>query len=395
MTKKYSKYVAYLFIALFAVNPLIFWPWAKIAYEIPKVWFIIRYIEILGVALLFFPTRLSKEKKDFKMYALVLAFLSVIFLTSIFGEDFNKSLWGNYYRQDGLFTYLHLIILAFIASALFKKTTIKQLFTGVLIGLVIVCSITILNAVLYIFTGLNIPNWNGAIGGTFGNPNFLSGYLVITLPVIWYFISNEKFLNRKILYCSFLFMQLISILLTKSWAGIIGIILFANGVLIIKNQKKLALLFLSMLSLISIGYFYLSNSQYPDSSKVFVAEARTRIFTKGILAFEQKPLFGYGWANFDSAFDSIDWPMKFENDVYVDKAHSTFLEVLITTGLVGTILYLLIICRVFINLGKIKLQDAKYLVFILILYLIHSQMNVISISEEIFFWLLIGISTNI
>ena len=96
-------------------------------------------------------------------------------------------------------------------------------------------------------------------------------------------------------------------------------------------------------------------------------------------------MFGWGWSNFAAAFAAVDWPVPVQNDVYVDKAHSSLLEVLVSTGIVGFSFYLLIL-----GLMTKRLSGEYLLMFIL--WLVHSQTNIISISEELVFWILVGVS---
>lgn len=89
---------------------------------------------------------------------------------------------------------------------------------------------------------------------------------------------------------------------------------------------------------------------------------------------------------FLSAVESVSWPVKAFPDVYVDKAHSNLLEILVTTGIFGFLIFLAIIFRALDQLfGK------KVLLVVFLLFLFHSQTNVISINEELIFWLILGI----
>ena len=128
-------------------------------------------------------------------------------------------------------------------------------------------------------------------------------------------------------------------------------------------------------------------------NNVFTFESRERIIVRGILAFKEKPITGWGLSNFGNAFNAIDWPMKYDNDITADKAHSTFLETLVTSGVVGFLIYIAILTRLFLKINNVP-KINKYLFLIFLLYLFHAQTTIISISEEIFFWLLLGISAN-
>ena len=131
-----------VFLAGLLVSPLVFWPWAAVAYEIPRVWFINRWIEILLIL-----TVITYQKDLFKkilsslnsITLLIIIFLAVGCIASLFGADLPKSLIGNYYRGDGLITYLHLAVFSIVVSliwqdidkkltALFTKNTERSLF---------------------------------------------------------------------------------------------------------------------------------------------------------------------------------------------------------------------------------------------------------------------------
>src|SRR3989344_3471603 len=122
----------------------------------------------------------------------------------------------------------------------------------------------------------------------------------------------------------------------------------------------------------------------------FTFESRERILMRGVNAFTQKPFTGWGWANFDYAFRSVDWPIRYEHDIYVDKAHGVLLEFLVTTGIFGLLAYLAILIRFFLRF--LRENTVSYYTFLsLLLFVIHSQTNIISISEELIFWILLGI----
>lgn len=127
-----------------------------------------------------------------------------------------------------------------------------------------------------------------------------------------------------------------------------------------------------------------------------VAEGRERIFMKLSLSFLKRPLLGWGWANVDRAFKASDWPIKFESDIYLDKAHSHLLEVLVTAGIFGFISYLSILYfagKRLIETMRKKTNTIwfKTLLVSFLLYIIHTQTNVVSVAEDALFWIVVGI----
>jgi O-antigen ligase len=355
--------------------PFIYWPLGQIPYEIPRVWFFCHWVEILGILSLFAIGSLDKKKKIDKFLVCLLIFWSLwnIF-SSLWGVDFAKSYWGNYFRADGLNTFFHLVAFSLFLILFWDKTWWKQTATIIsLSGLVI--------SLWSLFSTQNYVS--------FGHINFLSGFLLMVMPLTLSLISGSFFKNENIFWIVSLGLQILAIFLTFSRGGILGIILFFIAAFaLFKTKISIKCIFFAFLllaTLFSINWY--------KQDKAFTFESRERILMRGLLAFKEKPISGWGVANFDHAFNSMDWPMKYDQDITADKAHSTFLEILVTTGTVGFLLYFFVLIKLFSKISKVS-KNNKYLFLIFLLYLFHGQTTIISISEEIFFWLLIGISAN-
>jgi O-antigen ligase len=195
-----------------------------------------------------------------------------------------------------------------------------------------------------------------------------------------------------------LVIQIPAIILTGAISSILTLIVFAF-IYLLFFQKRIAKFLLIPLTVIFllILFFWSKNYFYIKNSTTLSYESRERIFQNVIRGAVKKPVLGYGWANVDYAFNAGNWPIKFVNDVYVDKAHSEILEVLVTTGVPGLTIYLSVL-YIFVKTLIVKYQKSKdkiwnfTLLSIVILYLFHSQTNVISICEEIIFWLVLGIA---
>ncbi|KKU83483.1 MAG: hypothetical protein UY10_C0007G0011 [Microgenomates group bacterium GW2011_GWA2_47_8] len=391
----YRLFQFYLVIGLF-VLPFVYWPWAAIPYEIPRVWFVQRWIEGLGILGCIISFKQSNTRPLSQAFLLLIGgFLASLVASSILGVDWHKSLVGNYYRGDGIFTLTHLLALA-VAMALFFDERMKlPLLQAISWGSVMTSLWSVILAVrYYIGHDTSVSTWQGAIGATFGQPKFLTGYLLITLPIVAYLLATATRHRTKIYWIGALTLQVLAIAFTKSWAGLAGVCLFFLGwALIGKNVRISRYVFTaSILGLLLViaawGYW-----QYTHQLPLYIrAEGRERIIIKGILAFTKRPILGWGWANFDHAFAAVDWPYKFNVDAYVDKAHSSFLEVLVTTGIIGFTLYAILIGKSMQSLYARNDLWYRYLLFAFALYLFHAQTNVLSIAEEVIFWTIIGIT---
>lgn len=394
--KKIIRFLTYfIFLSGIIIFPFVFWTKAEIAYEIPRVWFIQRWTEILGILAILNLFLIKKEKIDGKLLLLIGSFLVIALISSILGADFYKSLWGNYYREDGLFTLIHLAGFFFFIVLFFDRF-LKRITPVILSVSSLILSLwtIIVGFQINLFHNQSINYWDGAIGISFGNPNFLGGYLLVCLPFLALLVTESKTRGAKIFWIFGLGVQILAIILTKSLGSILGVFLFILGWFILLkklNRKKIIILILTLAVAVSFCLIQRGIKRFPDE---FTAEGRERIIRKGLLGFNKKPLLGWGWANFDYAFESVDWPFKLQHDVYVDKAHSVILEILVTAGIAGLIIYLAIIFRVIGNLLKTEGSFSLFCLLSLILYIFHSQTNVISIGEEVIFWLIVGIATK-
>ena len=371
-----------LFLGL-ALLPLIYFPNADLSYEIPRV--IIFQRGVLALVLVFWLISAQKIKIQQAKLILLGLFFTIALIASWWGVDAQKSFRGNFYRSDGLVTLVHLISFCVVISLAYLQRLERIICAGICSSGLLLSFWGIIQTIIG-FTQGEIS----VISLSFGNPNFLGGYLLVTLPYWIYFSSHFK---RRWGIVGAL-VQMGAIFLTQSTGSILGLVIFAGGLTCFQYPKwwKKFSLVLLILAFLGLGFFL---SQTPDS----MAESRQRIFTKLFLAFKERPILGYGWSNVDYAFEKIVWPIKYSYDVYVDKAHSSFLEILITTGLVGLLSFLLLIFYTLRNLFEGVMSQNKSnslwsqtLLLSFLLFLFHAQTNVISISEELIFWLVLGLA---
>jgi O-antigen ligase len=344
--------------------------------ELARVVWIQRWIEIMIVlGLIGFIRRPQSIKLNFKLLWLISSFVLTAILASLLGVDLPKSVWGNYWRRDGLVSLLHYFGLVLVLVLNWKQNW-KQLLMTSLAGANVWVSLT----VLWLWFKLNVlqlaaANWSGIIGAGFVQPVFLAGWLAVTLPALVY----------KRWYWA-IFPATLAILQTRSWGGLLTVGLFFLGWRLIAKKKIKILITAVLLIYILLGAaLAVKTKYYIESGRwVLTAEARERIMVKGIWGWIKRPILGWGWANFDYAFKAVDWPEAYLVDVYADKAHSSFLEVLVTSGIIGFGLYIAVIVTV------LKKLEGNYLLMFL-MWLVHSQTNVFSSAEELLFWLILTV----
>lgn len=377
------------------IIPFIWWPWASQQFELPRIWFVLGWIELLCIITVLKVGMSSQFHFNRMIGKVILVYFLALLLSLATSVDRGKSLVGNYYRIDGLITYIHLFLLSFITASVWNREKMSYFCRVIAIGSILTSSLALLSLPIHIF----ISKTAGEVMlSTFGQPNYLAGYLIITLPFVFYLFQKSRVRSEKIYYSAGFVIQILTIILTKSWGGILGLILFLAITVSLSSTIPLYLKkivigsgILGMFLIVSVYIYFIS--QTPPA---VLAESRERIFVKAILSYTKKPITGWGIANFDHAFESVEWPIHYSADIYVDKAHSTLLENLVTGGIVGLGAFIFFLYTVSRRMVQHFFTPDRGiflpLLLVLVLYIFHSQTNVISIAEEIFFWIVIGVA---
>lgn len=388
----YFRIMGFVFFLGLFVLPFIYWPSADIAFEIPRVVFFEKWVITLGIVSFVHFYRFSGKWNTPLLFILFL-FVFWVFLVSYWGVDWEKSLMGNYYRRDGLSTLLFFVAFSFLSSSFLNNITIKQIINVLGISTLLLAMLTILNSVIVFMWGLSfIPGSEYPTGFTFGQPNFLGGYLVSTLAFA------EQVLSRVSKpYSSILSLFLIlAVCLTGSWISIGLMCVYFWVTRGLKKGVRKTGFILPLAGIIGLVSLYVFLWSEPNH---LVAESRQRIYTKTFLGALERPFVGYGWSNVDYAFREVAWPILLNDDVYLDKAHNVFLEIFATTGSIGLALYLLLVSIVVHTLWKrsrgfVHKKENVYLPYLLsvVFCLLYMQGNVVSLNQELVFWLGVGLS---
>ena len=164
-------------------------------YHIRRIRVYFFWITIFMTLFVYLFSVLSKERKityiDYLFYFLIFS----LFVSSSFAIDFNKSIFGENARYEGLLTLINYYLLALnaknIESEEYKKKIIKCF-----IYLGIFQSFYAIYQALTPFTFLNNKFSGGAhmAMGLCGNPNFFGAYMAmqLSLPTVLYIKKGEK-----------------------------------------------------------------------------------------------------------------------------------------------------------------------------------------------------------
>ncbi|PJC40310.1 MAG: hypothetical protein CO042_04455, partial [Parcubacteria group bacterium CG_4_9_14_0_2_um_filter_41_8] len=208
------------------------------------------------------------------IYASITIFAVIVLFTSIIGENFSYSFWGNYERMDGVFSWMHYWAAIVVASSVIKE---KKQWLALL-------SFSVFAAVLMSLYGFlqragidHFGPWAiyetnlGRITGTIGNPAFLAVYLLFNI-VFALLIAIESTIKRwwRFAVCIAIipvFMAYIMSGVRGAFIGFVaGVIVFFLGNLFWNKNKKIKRFvsqgFFGFVAVLAILYGLIGHNQW-------------------------------------------------------------------------------------------------------------------------------------
>ncbi len=374
--------ISYILGICFLLLPLVTFKQSYDAFEYPKVILFVILMNMI-MAVKFWPL-VRGAKKYFKLNLIdkLLLLLTAQLLISWGINGFpSVSFWGQYYRYEGLVTILAYLFFYVFLSRLVKLDKIQWfiVFAGIFYSLYILTS-----GILFKVFHLPVYTFNGRAAGTFGNPNFAAGFLALCFPYL-FFQPKIKPILKTVLVLVFLG----ALILTQSRSGLLAFTSIWFLWLIKKYKYGLAVV-IPLLVFSALMLFRFIPRYSPFNNQLVV-------WQKSLLAIQQKPLFGWGVERFDVAFQKVLIPNK-DFDLYhirVDKAHNEILEYGVAAGIPALIVYLFLIINCFRVFWKDKNDQWSWInLSALTVYIVLSQLNVLNITEYIFFYFILAAATQ-
>jgi O-antigen ligase/tetratricopeptide (TPR) repeat protein len=331
----------------------------------PKAIYIRLLIEIALVAYVPLAIMSPKFRPQYHIvYASLAIFGILVLITSITGENFSYSFWGNYERMDGLFSWLHYwAIIVIAASSLRTKKEWLALFSFSIAAALLMSGYGFLQRVgVAQFGPWIIYETNlGRITGTIGNPAFLSVYLLFNVVFALILIIDRSIsLWWKIavgIAAIPIFVAYIMGGVRGAFVGfVIGVVVFFLGNLIWNQNKSVKKLvgqgFFAFTIIISLLYALVGRSEWVThnfgrffSITLSDSTIQTRFISwrGAFVGFKDNFLLGVGPQKFDVIFNKHFDPAFYSlvgNETWWDRAHNMVLEVATTMGIFGLLAYL-------------------------------------------------------
>jgi O-antigen ligase len=333
--------------------------WTKLEdpVNLPKMFVLVLFAAaVLGLAL---PAFLSARKISSPVQLLGLGLISLFLLglliATIATDVKYTAIFGEFHRNNGFLSYLAMIILMASAALVFNLKSVNRYFTFLGAAGLILSFYGLLQGLGVDPVGWKI-DYNPFIT-TLGNPNFTSGFLGLAGIAILYLALNAKDRKHQLIYAVGLLADLYILWRSGSIQGVFGFAIGAAVIILVKiwliNRKygQASLLIAAVLgtpvalAVLNIG---------PLASRLYQGTLRNRLdyWNAAIGMFKDHPIFGVGIDRFGEYYREYAVQNQVVQGQITDNAHSIYLQLLATGGLMLFIPYLLLV--LFITLIGLK-----------------------------------------
>ncbi len=410
------------------INPFAFDYWYK-----PKIDSIYCLLIILaiaaGIKYISLKKNLPVKGNPLIIPLIIYGIASVV--STIFSIDTTISIYGDLFREEGIFTIIsYLIITIIFSTVIASEDQLHALLRGLLISAALVSLYALMQYAGYNPTEHFIPQFRGVEnrpGSTIGNPNFLGKFLVLIVPLFMVkYIITEKRTEKLLLLtgCSISLGALIVTFTRASWFSffislvVLGVLLRAK--ISWRNQKGLWALPVFILCFIAFVELRSPAQKTTPDQKVMPTISkkiettfdvkqggiggRLYLWEKALMVIKERPLTGYGLDTHGIAMQrfNLEYARKFAHSGILDRAHNNYLDIAIAQGMIGLFAYLSIIVTFVVWLIKAlraeERPEQKILycgIFAAVCgYLLNDFFifSVVSVSPT--FWALLGITVS-
>lgn len=402
ITSATNQIIYIVYLATAVITPLLFTTKTTEIYEVPKMFFV-----YLAATIILFATLLKFTLE--KMVALptnipTLAFgffLLTQVASTITSTDKYTSVFGYPTRLNGGLLSIISYFVLFTGATInlnaekAKNIILAMVFTAVAVSIWGIPSHFDRDPTCYILTGeLTSGCWQKEfnptlrIFSTFGQPNWLASYMVLSLPVALSLALTFKGHSQLIMAGSTILIFW-SLILTNSRSGLLGMaasLIILTTLLGTKNLKanfKLLLVLFAAFVIISFSFADTIKSRIADtlrnsapvinqtenvpSTQSSLASGGTEsgqirliVWQGAISIFKKWPVLGLGPETFVSSyylFRPSAQNQTSEWEFFYNKAHNEFLNYLATTGLLGFTAYLFLCLSILYSISKSKKTD--------------------------------------
>lgn len=282
----------------------------------------------------------------------IVAFVGIVGLANLLGENPVKSIWSNFERIEGYVTLLHLLAYIIAATGVLTQSSQWLWFWRVSLG---VSTFVTLDALAqFLLTD------KFRLDATLGNPIYLAVYVLFHIFIALVLLVRRGAVKlEQLFYAATLPFHAWVLYLTATRGATLGVIgglmLSAGGVMLTtekeSTRKKVAAGLLIALALLVLGFWVAKDSAFVQEHRVLkrfsnisltegTIFARTLVWGAALEGFKERPLLGYGQENFNVVFNEYYDPRLYNRELWYDRTHNAVFDWLIAAGLLGLLAYL-------------------------------------------------------
>lgn len=342
------------------ISPLIFSNQLYYGYQVPKevIFKLLCIGSVLLVLISVKDLKISFNYLDCFVLLRVLWILPLIFLT----ERYSQSI-------DNIPLSLYLLVYFLLIKVIYinQDQSVESIFKAISIAAVIEAVFGIIQQFNPYFLGASVNlGYETQVIASFGGANSLGCFLALSVPCILYLIKRTSVRYQKGLWLFGLVIICTALILTLSrgaWIALfIGLSFYFSPYLIqlwkllkTNNKKWQWVIYCIGILIIGFGFFIIYHQNLESSI------GRIFLWKVSLLMFLDKPVLGIGYGNYSYLFP--DYQAKFfdnpDNVTYIDKAcnikmaHSEFFHILAETGIIGILLFIILIVSIGIVLFRL------------------------------------------
>ena len=324
--------------------------WTKLEdpINLPKMFMLVLFAAIaLGLVI---PALLSAPKlssSNQKIGLGLIGLFAIGLLVSTVATDVKyTAIFGEFHRNNGFLSYFAMIILMVAGSLVFSLKSVNRYFTFFGIAGLLLTFYGILQGLGADPVGWKI-DYNPFIT-TLGNPNFTSGLLGLSGIAILYLALDAKDRKYQVIYAIGLLADLYILWRSGSIQGVFGFLIGATVIILVKLwliNKRYGQLGLAAAAIAGAPVALAVLNVGPLASKLYQGTLRNRFdyWNAAMGMFKDHPIFGVGIDRFGEYYRQYAVQNQVVQGQITDNAHSIYLQLLATGGLILFIPYLLLV----------------------------------------------------
>ena len=324
--------------------------WAKLEdpINLPKLFVLVMFAAVVfGLSLPIFLSVGKQASGSLKICLGLIGLFVIGLLISTISTDVKyTAIFGEYHRNNGALAYLASAILMAASMLVFsQKSSDRFLRLYSAAGL-------ILTAYGFLqLTGNDPVGWKivyNPLITTLGNPNFTSAFLGIAGIAILLMALESKHRKIQVLWALGLLADLYILRKSGSIQGFLGFLVGASLIVVVKLwiiKKRFGQISLILLGVLSFPVALAVINIGPLASKFYQTTLRNRLdyWQAALNMFKDHPVLGVGIDRFGEYYREYAVQIQVVQGQTTDNAHSLYLQLLSTGGLVLFIPYILLL----------------------------------------------------